>query len=156
MTTRRKKLVTRIFLIALIGCSIPISVLAAHQTRSKPSNNGGERGKGKSKAIGIRIYPGNEWKTQLSSIDWGTLEPGSSKNFTCYIRNEDKKTALTPSMYPSNWNPSNASDHIILSWNFNGQPINPREAVQITFTLTISHNFTGTFNFDTTIIGSNI
>jgi len=83
------------------------------------------------------------------------LDSGSSKNATYYIRNEGKK-ALTLSMYTSNWNPSDASGYTTLSWDYDGQPIDPNEVVQMMFTLSTSAGVerTTSFSFDFTIAGS--
>jgi len=59
-------------------------------------------------------------------------------------------------MYTSNWNPSNASDYMTLSWDYGGQSINPDEVVQVTFTLSVDASIDGItgFSFDITIVGS--
>jgi hypothetical protein len=105
--------------------------------------------------IGVGVYRDSGCTSILSSIDWGVLEPGSSKNFTCHIRNEGSSVS-TLSMYTSNWNPSKASDYMSLSWDYGGQSIDADEAVQVTFTLTTDASIEGitSFSFDITIVGS--
>ena len=105
--------------------------------------------------IGVTVYWDNECTNVLYSIDWGVLEPGSSKNVTCYIRNEGSSVS-TLSMYTSNWNPSKASDYMSLSWDYGGQSIEVDEAVQVTFTLVADASIEGitSFSFDITIVGS--
>ena len=114
------------------------------------SNNGSVRG-----AFGIEIYWSQQATDKVSSIDWGTFEPGSNKSVTIYIRNEGKKS-LSLSFYTSGWNPSEASDCLNLNWDYGGQSISAGEIVQVTFTLSISSSGKGieTFSFDTTITGS--
>jgi len=110
---------------------------------------------GEVKAIGVGIYWDQTCTTEVSSINWGIIEPGSSKNVTVYIRNEGNSVASL-TMNASNWNPSNASDYIDLSWNYEGQVINVNEVLEVTFTLTISTEIQGiiSFSFDIVIIGS--
>ena len=129
--------------------SVAGQVLSPVQTSRTVSNAGTV------KAIGVSVYWNSECTNPLSSIGWGMLEPGSSKNVTCYIRNEGN-SASTLSMYTSNWNPSNASDYISLSWDYGGQPLNPDEVVQVMFTLSVSASIEGitSFGFDITIVGS--
>lgn len=105
--------------------------------------------------IGVDVYTDFQCNIPLSSIPWGTLEPGESQSVTCYIKNEGDSPS-TLSMYTSNWNPSSAEDYLTLSWNYDTTPIDPDEVVQITFTLTVSSDITGitTFSFDITIVGS--
>jgi len=137
-------LVTYVLALSLVG-----QVLSAVQTSRTVSNAGAV------KAIGVGVFWNNECTDPLSSIDWGILEPGSSKNVTCYIRNEGNFVS-TLSMYASNWSPSNASDYLTLSWDYGGQSINPDDVVQVTFTLSVDASIDGitSFSFDITIVGS--
>jgi hypothetical protein len=59
-------------------------------------------------------------------------------------------------MNATNWNPSNASDYISLSWDYGGQLVNPGELIPVIFTLSISESVEGitSFSFDITIMGS--
>jgi len=139
--------------IALVTYALALSlvgpVLSAVQTSRTVSNTGTV------KAIGVGVYWDNQCTNPLSSINWGTLEPGSSTNVTCYIRNEGNSPSNL-SMTKSNWNPPNASNYITLNWNYGGQIINPSGVIQVTFTLAVSASIQGitSFSFDITIIGS--
>ena len=106
-------------------------------------------------AIGVGVYRDSGCTSILFSIDWGVLEPGTSKNFTCYVRNEGSGVS-TLSMYTSNWIPSNASDYLTLSWDYGGQSIGVNYVVQVTFTLSVDASIEGItiFSFDITIVGS--
>jgi len=104
---------------------------------------------------GIGIYSDSQGNTQLSSVSWGTLQPGASQNAICYIRNEGS-TPITLSLEVSNWSPGSASNYFALSWNYNNQPINADQVVPITLTLSVASNIDGisTFGFDITVVGS--
>lgn len=119
------------------------------QTESKIGSGGAV------KAIGVTVYSDAGCTSRLTSIDWGILEPGESKNVTCYIRNEGN-SAVTLSLSTENWNPSNASLSITLTWNYDGQFIDPSEAIEVTFTLAVSASVSGItdFSFDIVIVGS--
>jgi hypothetical protein len=125
-------------------------VVSEIQANSQPISNAGAV-----KAIGVGVYWNPDGTNPVNSIDWGILEPGSSTNRTCYIQNEGN-SASTLSMNAANWNPSNASDYISLSWDYGGQLVNPDELIQVTFTLSISDTIEGitSFSFDITIMGS--
>ena len=104
---------------------------------------------------GIGVYSNSQCSTQLSSILWGTLQPGGSQSDICYIKNEGN-TPITLSLQASNWSPASASNYLALSWNYNNQPISPNQVVQVTLTLSVASNIAGitNFGFDITIIGS--
>lgn len=139
--------------LALVTYAVALSLVG--QVLSTVQKNRTISNAGTVKAIGVGVYWDNELTNPLSSINWGVLEPGSSENVTCYVRNEGNSVS-TLSMYTSNWNPSNASDYITLSWDYSGQSINPNEAIQVTFTLSVDASIDGitSFSFDITIVGS--
>jgi len=107
------------------------------------------------KAIGVGVYWNSNGTNTVTSINWGTLEPDSSTNRTCYIQNEGNSPS-TLSMNTSNWNPTNASDYITLNWDYGGQLVNPDELIPVIFTLSISDSVEGitSFSFDIIIVGS--
>ena len=107
------------------------------------------------KAIGVGVYWDNNGSNRVSLIDWGVMEPGQGRNVTVYIRNEGN-IVMTLSMNTTNWNPSTASNYIGLSWNYNGQAIDPGVVIQVALTLSVSSNITGisSFSFDILITGS--
>ena len=104
---------------------------------------------------GIGVYSNAQGSTPLTSVPWGTLQPGGSQSVTFYIKNEGS-TTTTLSLETSNWIPTAAETYLGLSWNYNGTPIDPDAVVQITLTLTVDANIEGveTFSFDITIVGS--
>jgi hypothetical protein len=103
----------------------------------------------------IGVYYDFGCSTPLTSLAWGTLQPGGSQAIVCYIKNEGS-SALTLSMYADDWEPDNADDYLDLSWNYNGNPINPSAVVQVTFTLSVDSAIQDitNFSFDITIIGT--
>ena len=149
------KVVTAILLIviAVLALSVVSPVMSPKPSGPREkgiSNNGSVKG-----AFGIEIYWSQQAADKVSSIDWGTLELGSNKSVTIYIRNEGKKS-LTLNFYTSEWNPPEASDYLSLNWDYGEQSISAGEIVQVTFTLSISPSGKGTetFSFATTITGS--
>ncbi len=139
--------------LALILYTLTLSVIS--QVTSSLQPNRTISNVGEVQSIGVGIYWDQSCGTEVSSINWGFIEPGSSKNVTVYIRNEGN-SAASLTMNVSNWNPSNASDHMDLSWDYQGQDINVSEVLEVTFTLVISSEIQGitSFSFDIVIIGS--
>jgi hypothetical protein len=107
---------------------------------------------GSVKTIGVGVYWDQAMTNPVSSISWGSIEPGSNVNKTVYIRNEGNAPA-TLSMTTSNWNPSSASSYMTLGWNYGGQTLAVNEVRQVIFTLAVSSSVTGvtSFSFDITI-----
>ena len=133
-----------------LGLSLVSQAFPAAQTSKTLSSTG------TIETIGVGVYTDFQCNTPLSSIPWGTLEPGESQSVICYIKNEGSDPA-TLSLQTSNWNPTAAASYLYLSWNYNyGQSINPGDSVQVTFTLTVSPDIEGikSFSFDITIVGS--
>ena len=107
------------------------------------------------KAVGVGVYWDRGCTSQVSSIDWDTVNPGSTKDATVYIRNEGNAD-VTLSMETTNWNPSAAPGYITLGWDYAGGVISPDGVVQVTFTLSVSSSIEGitSFSFDIIITGS--
>jgi hypothetical protein len=133
-----------------LGLSLVSQAFPATQTNKTLSSTGSIQ-----TTAEIGVYSDPQCNTALTSLPWGTLEPGGSQARVCYIKNEGN-SALTLSMSTLNWYPANAEDYLTLSWNYNGIPIDPDGAVQITFTLTVSLDIEGitSFSFDISIVGT--
>ena len=133
-----------------LGLSLVSQAFPATQTSKKLSSTGSIQ-----TSAEIGVYSNFQCTTPLTSLSWGTLEPGESQAIVCYIKNEGD-TALTLLMYPSGWNPTEATDYLTLSWNYDGNPISPHTSVQVTFTLSVDESIEGitTFSFDVNIVGT--
>ena len=107
------------------------------------------------KAIGVGVYWDSGCSNSVTSINWGTVEPGSTNDVTVYIKNEGN-TPATLSSSTENWDPSIASTYMSLTWNYGGQVIDVGAVVQVTLSLTVSDTIEGvtSFSFDIVIIGS--
>ena len=142
---------TLILVTYVLALSVTGQVLSAVQPGRTVSNAGTVETIG----VGVGVYQDSGCTSNLSFIDWGVLEPGSSKNFTCYIRNE-LSSVSTLSMSTSNWDPPNASDYLTLSWDYGGQSIDVDEVVPVTFTLSVDASIEGitNFRFYITIVGT--
>jgi len=91
----------------------------------------------------------------VSSINWGTIRPGESKNVTIYLKNTGN-VPLTLSLATDNWNPSNAGTYLSLTWDYSGGQLQANGVLQVTLTLTASSNTQGitSFSFDVIITGT--
>jgi hypothetical protein len=148
--TKRKFFNVTIAIVALILLSgfMLAQVMSAIQVSSTISNVGTLK-----LSVGVGVYSDNRFTNKITTIDWGTLDPGTTKIFSVYIRNEGS-SALTLSMSASNWNPSTASNYLTLTWSYTGQTVNSNGYVQVTFTLAVSESVTGisSFSFDINLV----
>jgi hypothetical protein len=129
--------------------SLMVSALGALVATHTISNSGTVT------AVGVGVYSDNGCTTVLSTIDWGTLNPGDVQTFTMYVRNEGN-VPVTLNMIEENWNPGSASSYITLTWNQENQVLPVGQVVQASLTLTVSSsiNDVTSFNFDITITGT--
>lgn len=139
--------------VALILYTLSLSLfgpmIAAALRNQTISNAGSVR------AVGVGVYLDQACTSTVSSINWGTIEPGMNVNRTVYIRNEGN-TPATLNMTTSNWNPPSASGYMTLSWDYGGQTLAVNEVKQVKLRLTVSPSITGvtSFSFDITIAAS--
>lgn len=117
---------------------------------SKTINN-----EGNVNSIGVGVYRENACINEVSTIDWGYIEPGSSQNVIIYVRNEGSIT-MTLNMTTDNWNPSSSSTYITLNWNNEGSHVNAQSVLETILTLSVSSNISeiSSFSFDITITGT--
>ncbi|MEM3054657.1 MAG: hypothetical protein QXM52_02995 [Candidatus Bathyarchaeia archaeon] len=110
---------------------------------------------GSLKSVGVDVYWDSSCTNPVSSIDWGEMVPGSSKQFTIYIKNNGN-VPLRLSMTVSNWNPPSASTYMNLSWNCEGYVLGAGSVVSAVITLSVSSSITEitNFSFDITIAGT--
>ena len=100
----------------------------------------------------LGVYSDSDCTTVLSSVSWGTLDPGSTATATMYLRNEGN-VPVTLSIQAGNWNPASASSYFTLTWNRDGYVLAVGEVVQALLYLNVSSSISGitSFSFDITI-----
>ena len=106
-------------------------------------------------AVGVGVYSDSGCTAALSTIGWGELNPGDSKTYMVYMRNEGS-VPITLSMALGNWNPTLASSHITLTWNREDYVLPAGQVIEAVLTLTVSSSINGvtSFSFDITITGT--
>jgi hypothetical protein len=107
------------------------------------------------KGVGVAIYWDSACTNPVSSIGWGTVDPGASTSKTVYIKNTGN-AAATLTKTVRNWTPTNAANYLSFSWNYANQVIGNNKVQQVTLTLSAMSNATAiaTFNFDLVITAS--
>lgn len=111
-------------------------------------------GRGAVKAVGVGVFWDVNCTNVVTEIDWGLVEPGYQVNATIYVRNEGN-APITLSLDTENWDPSNASNYITLSWDYTNQTVDPGTVINVNLILVVSSNVTGitNFSFDIVITG---
>ena len=102
--------------------------------------------------VDIEAYWDTDLKNKVTTIDWGNIEAGTSKNVTIYLLNSGN-TDIRLSMNTTNWSPTNASEYITLDWDYQDQILNPNQLLKTILTLNVDPNAQGitSFSFDITI-----
>jgi len=139
--------VALVFYTVLLGALGP--AISAVQSNRTISNSGSIT------AIGVAVYSDQACTNPITSISWGTIDPGSNINKTIYIKNTGN-SAATLGLATSNWNPANAANYMTLRWDYNGQPVNANAVIQVKLTLSVSSAISGitSFSFDIVITAS--
>jgi hypothetical protein len=90
-----------------------------------------------------------------STVDWGTLSPGNVANVSFYLRNEGN-WPMRLYLTTQNWNPTNASSYISVSWNREAQTLAAGNVILATLTLNVSASISGVaiFSFETVFTGA--
>jgi len=143
----QKATIGTVAVIAVI--SLMVSALGALVATHTISNSGTVT------TVGVGVYSDNSCTAALSTISWGTLNPGDVQTYTMYVRNEGN-VPVTLNMAEGSWNPGSASSYISLTWNQENDVLPVGQVVQAVLTLTVSSSVSGvtSFNFDITITGT--
>jgi len=94
-------------------------------------------------------------EVDVDFIDWEKIEPNETKPYVIHVRPNGTMPAVL-SLDTGNWNPANASDYMMLSWNYTGAVLQPDVWVPVELNLFVSPDIKGIkkFSFDIIIIGS--
>ena len=103
------------------------------------------------KAVGVGVYWDSSCSNPVTSINWGTVNPGSTKDVTVYIKNEGNAPE-TLSFETQNWNPATASSYMTLTRDYGSQVIPVGGVVKVTLSLSVSITIEGVTNFSFDII----
>ncbi len=142
--------------IILIAVTVTVSVVvAAWMGVLTIGFMGNGVGSGITSSVNIGVYTDEAATLNCTSIEWGTLTPGSAVDRTVYVENTGNTTE-TLSMSTSGWSPASASRYLTLTWNQVGTVLPAGSVVSATLTLTVASN-TGNltdFSFNIVISGS--
>jgi hypothetical protein len=101
--------------------------------------------------LNLGVYQDSACTQPLSSVNWGTLKPGTAANRTIYVKNTGN-AAVSLNMTVTTWNPSIASSYITLTWDRQGSLLAVGNIVQALMVLSVSANVNGFTEFNCTTI----
>jgi hypothetical protein len=105
--------------------------------------------------LNVSVFQDSACTQTLSTLNWGTLRPGTSANRTIYVKNTGN-AAATLNMTATSWNPSAAASYITLTWNRQSYVLTQGNSVSALLVLTVSASVNGFTGFScTTFIAGN-
>lgn len=119
-------------LLLLICLMLGVGMIAASQWSAIIITGGGNL-----KVDGVGVYRDANCGVAVTYLDWGMVEPGSTKDISVYVRNEGNHIASL-FLATNDWDPENASDYMSLTWNYDGKTLSPLESIELTLTLSVS------------------
>jgi hypothetical protein len=101
--------------------------------------------------VNVGVYSDSACTLPLTSINWGTISPGTTVTRTIYVKNTGN-TQITLSMTTNGWNPTSANGPLTLTWNREGATLNAGISVAATLTLSVSSSISSITTFSVTIV----
>jgi hypothetical protein len=151
LKTRKKYILA---IAGLVSAAIILTVLtqALLVAQQSVSTNGNV---GVVSSVNIGVYSNAAATTNCTSINWGTVTPGTSVNQTVYIKNLGN-TAETLSLTTSSWNPASATSYLTLTWTEQGYVLPAGSVIAATLTLTAASSAASltSFSFNIVISGT--
>jgi len=139
-------IVFAIALAAMITTALATSQLALHRVPSS----------GSVKTLRIAVFQDATCKQNLTSINWGLVEAGGSRQQPIWIKNTGN-TPVRLNMTTENWSPSQAKYYITLSWDKEGRVLDAGQVIDATLKLEVSQSVAQTnimeFSFTIVITG---
>ena len=98
------------------------------------------------RVIGVEIYRDEALTEILDIVDWGIMDPGENKSVAAWVKNtgNDNQKLM---MWTEAWIPMNASDWIVLTWDYAGSWVPVGSSISVVFTLFVDPGITGITNF---------
>jgi hypothetical protein len=148
MLKHRKMPIMAVIALTITAVALTITTAAVLSNQTVPLN-------GTINTVNLGVYSDSACTQAATALNVGALNPGNTTNQTVYIKNTGN-VPETLTMASANWNPSNASSSLTLTWNRQSTVLPEGQSIQATLTLTAAAN-TGsltTFSCDVTITGT--
>jgi hypothetical protein len=140
--------------VALIALTVS-AILLTVSTAALLSSSLMVPGTGTMTAVNLGIYSDSGCTQTVTALNVGTVNPGTNVTQTIYVKNTGN-IPETLTMTANNWNPTNATSSLTLTWNRQNTVLDSGTSIQATITLTAAAN-TGsltTFSFNVILTGT--
>jgi hypothetical protein len=139
----RKAIPAAICLLTIVVFGVVVAAVGSSKTIVYASSVNG---------IGAGVYWDQACTNRTLSLNWGSIEAGSNKTLSVYVRNEGT-SAASLSLGTSNWTPSTTLSYMSLKCNYSGQVLNVDQVIPLELALTVYPTISGitNFSFNTTI-----
>ena len=135
---------TAIIALATTGIFLTIVTAGLIGTQTISSN-------GTLTTVNVAVYSDNPCTQNCTSINWGTLHPGTTNTTLLYVKNTGS-LPITLSMTTESWAPTNADNYLTATWDQEGTVLQADEQVTATLTLTAEPDNGGFTDFSFNII----
>jgi hypothetical protein len=100
----------------------------------------------------LGVYADFSRTRPLTTIDWGDLAAGEQKTSTVFFHNMGNVSCVLQ-LNVMNWNPPYLSDHVTVSWDYQGQVLAVDDILRVVFTIVVSLDLEniGAFSYDLVI-----
>jgi len=149
MFKKRLRVLGAAFLLA-VALSVSLTVSSVLVSRSVPSSGEVEV---QVTNADLGVYSDGGCQNNLTSVNWGSLQPGGGTSKTVYLRNHGN-VALTLSLSTSGWNPSVAASYITVSWDKAGVVLGAGQTVAAVLSLNVSASITGVTGYSVDLVVS--
>src|SRR5665647_347038 len=85
----------------------------------------------------LTIFADAACTKQISTVQWGTLQPSGSATVALFIKNSGNMP-LTLKLTENNWSPATAQNYLTLSWNQENTKIQPGASQTVTITINVN------------------
>ena len=143
MTTRK---ISTGVIIALAATAIFLALVTAGLivTQTIPSS-------GTVTKVNVGVYLDDQCTQNCTSISWGTIYPDDTINRTIYVINTGT-VPITLAMTEENWDPTDASDYLTLTWDQEGKELAVGESISANLTLSAVSDTGDLTNFSVDIV----
>ena len=106
-------------------------------------------------AVNVDLYSDSGCTQPVTTLNVGTLNPGATATQTIYVKNSGT-VSETLTMAANNWNPTNATSSLTLTWNRQNTILSAGQSTPAVLTLTAASNCgtMTTFSCNVTITGT--
>jgi len=146
-----RKIVTGTVIAAIVMITVMMTNALSLLQSSAPLTHNGTI-----ETLNVGVFQDSACTQSLSTLNWGTLRPGTSANRTIYVKNTGN-VPVTLNMTLTSWNPSAAASYITLTWNRQGTILSQGNSISALLVLSVSANVNGFTSFAcTTFIAGNV